>query len=384
MNKKKMNVINTGCDYEIYNDSEIKTFNLLPTKIYTIEFHKMRGFYLKEYDGLDVKEKVYGVHETKINKVMNSFNKFERSLGVILSGDKGIGKSLFSKMLANECLKRNIPVLLVNTYFPNIASFIDSIHQEVMVLFDEFDKSFGEVQAGEGHASPQTELLTLFDGISTGDKRLYVITCNSLQKLNDYLVNRPGRFHYHFRFSYPNEEEIKTYLEDKLSEEYYGEIQSVVMFSKKVDLNYDCLRAIAFELNNGSTFKEAIEDLNIINFNAALPRYNIKFIFDNGMTIKKKNWQYDIDDEDEQYIWLSPDGFDLSDDFIRVSFIPANNEWDNDLLTHAIKEPDIKTEWFEKYIDENEKENAKNIMNARCITVIFDRVYKSMSLNYKV
>ena len=36
-------------------------------------------------------------------------------------------------------------------------------------------------------------------------------------------------------------------------------------FSRRVALNFDCLRAIAFELNLGQTFSEAISDLNIIN-----------------------------------------------------------------------------------------------------------------------
>ena len=38
-------------------------------------------------------------------------------------------------------------------------------------------------------ADPQTELLTLFDGLAQG-KKLYVITCNNLNTLSDYLVNK--------------------------------------------------------------------------------------------------------------------------------------------------------------------------------------------------
>ena len=46
---------------------------------------------------MHVTEKAYGVHTEKLEKVMDSFKLFSRSLGVILSGDKGIGKSLFAK-----------------------------------------------------------------------------------------------------------------------------------------------------------------------------------------------------------------------------------------------------------------------------------------------
>ena len=49
-----------------------------------------------------VKEKVYGIHPKKADKVFKAFTKFERNLGVILSGDKGIGKSLFARILASD------------------------------------------------------------------------------------------------------------------------------------------------------------------------------------------------------------------------------------------------------------------------------------------
>ena len=133
-----------------------------------------------------------------------------------------------------------------------------------MFLFDEFDKTFGDIRTGENEANPQSGLLSLFDGTSNG-KKLFVITCNSLYRLNDYLVNRPGRFHYHFRFDYPTPEEVREYLTDKLSGQYQAEIEKVILFSKKVSLNYDCLRAIAFELNLGEPFWKAIFVLHIIN-----------------------------------------------------------------------------------------------------------------------
>ena len=63
-------------------------------------------------------------------------------------------------------------------------------------------------------------MLTLFDGFSTG-KKMFIVTCNSLYDLNDYLVNRPGRFLYHFRFDYPTAEEITQYLQDKLEESFF-------------------------------------------------------------------------------------------------------------------------------------------------------------------
>ena len=237
-----MKVISTGAGYRIY-DNSLKTYDQLPAQAYSIIFDKQSGFSLVKYDDIEIKEKTYGIHETKVQKVANSFERTNRNLGVILSGDKGIGKSLFAKMLAIEGMKRGYPVIVVEHYIPTIASFIASIDQPVYVLFDEFDKTFGgKNEDRDSLIDPQTEMLTLFDGVAQG-KKMFIITCNSLTKLNDYLVNRPGRFHYHFRFDYPDAEAIKEFLIDKNITE--SEINKVISFASKVKLNYDCLIIIS-------------------------------------------------------------------------------------------------------------------------------------------
>jgi len=160
---------------------------------------------------MEIKEsKIYGIHTEKVKKVLKTFTSFERNLGVILSGDKGIGKSLFAKLVCIEAIGKGYPVIVVDRYIPGIDSYLNSIEQEVVVLFDEFDKTF--CNNDNNGISPQTLMLSLFDGISVG-KKLFLITCNEIRKLNDYLINRPGRFHYHFRFDYPSYEEIQEYLQ---------------------------------------------------------------------------------------------------------------------------------------------------------------------------
>ena len=261
-----MKVVQIDDTFRIYGD-DLKTFDRLPAQTYSVRFSKNSGWFLETHADIEIKEtKIYGIHMEKVNKVLNAFNEFDKNLGVILSGNKGIGKSLFAKELSIQAMGYGYPVIIVDTYIPGIADYLESIKQEVVVLFDEFDKTFGGVKAQDGMADPQTELLTLFDGLSTG-KKCFVITCNNMRNLNDFLINRPGRFHYHFRFEYPTAEEITEYLHDKLDKKYYDQITSVTSFANKVNLNYDCLRAIAYELNHGIEFKEAIKDLNIINVN---------------------------------------------------------------------------------------------------------------------
>ena len=285
-----MKAISIGKRYEIYDDS-LKAYDRLPAKTYTVRFEKMSGFFLEVRSDLAVKEKVYGVHPEKAGKVFQAFTKFERNLGVILSGDKGIGKSLFARLLASKAVEEGYPVIIIDQFIPGIATYIESIEQEAVFLFDEFDKTFGCSDPMDNAGDPQAGLLSLFDGTSHG-KKLFIITCNSLHRLNDFLVNRPGRFHYHFRFEYPSSEEIREYLTDKLGSQYMGEIQKVILFSRKVALNFDCLRAIAFELSMGGSFETAIQDLNIINTRETA--YDVTLHFNDGTVMRARNYQLDM------------------------------------------------------------------------------------------
>lgn len=293
-----MRIIRIGENYKIAND-EVETFDLLPVQTYLATFNQMEGFSLRVHPDLEIKEKIYGVHDNKVKKVIKSFQAFERNLGVILSGDKGIGKSVFARMMCKKALEYGYPVIIVDEANPGLARFIESIDQECVFLFDEFDKTFSKHDMG----GEQSKMLSLFDG-TAGGKKLFLVTCNELFGLNQFIINRPGRFHYHFRFGYPKTKEIREYLQDKLSKEYYGEINKVIAFAARVNLNYDCLRAIAFELNQGISFKEAIVDLNILNMSPE--NYDVYLYLENGEVLHMKNWcgfLFGVDDE-EQWIYF--------------------------------------------------------------------------------
>ena len=341
-----MRVVNTGNTYRIYNNS-LKTFDQLPAQAYSVCFHPQQGFWLEKFSDLELNEKIYGVDMAKVEKVFNSFKVFSRNLGIILSGDKGIGKSLFAKLLCIKSIENNYPLIIVNNYIPGIADFLNEIEQEVVVLFDEFDKTFYAGRDNNSAKDPQTEMLTLFDGISMG-KKLFVITCNDLRSLNDYLVNRPGRFHYHFRFEYPQAEEIREYLQDKLEEQYWDEINEVISFSKKINLNYDCLRSIAFELALGSKFKDAISDLNIVNI--AREVYDLCLFFADGTKIFQKGICLNMFYDDEVNI-----DFDYKDwyDILSIYFSPVDNTYSLEQGGCVIPGDKIKVE-----VDEGYKESS--------------------------
>lgn len=340
-----MNIVNTGDIYRIYGDA-LKTYDKLPTGTYTVCFDKMSGFFLSSTKNIHVDEKIYGPHEIKVEKVMRTFDAVERNLGVILSGDKGIGKSICAKLIMQQSIESGKAVVLVNNYFPGIADFLASIEQDAVIVFDEFDKTFKYIRqsdddedSGSGGSGVQDEMLTLFDGIHQG-KKLFVITCNKYRDLSEYLINRPGRFHYHFRFDYPTSIEIKDYLHDKLSECYWDQIEEVVTFAGKVNLNYDCLRAIAFELNMGVSFPNAIEDLNIIKEDP-WESYIVSVILKDGTRLVNKDVTLNLFDDRDETVGFYSDTNGRKD--IRIVFNPLDAEFNLEKGVYELSSKNAKT-----------------------------------------
>ena len=295
-----MNIVSAGSRYMVYGE-DVQTYKILPPGAYKVEFSKMTGFSLSVHNDLLVKEKMYGTSYKKADKVMNTFNHLDRNMGVILSGPKGVGKTMFARRLAELGKEQGLPLILVDAPYPGIEDFIESIEQECIVLFDEFEKTFRKAKEEEG--GPQERLLSLFDGID-GGKKLYVITCNRVSGLNEYFLNRPGRFHYHFILSTPTGDEVREYMEDNLDGDARKYIDNIVTLSSMSAFTYDVLRAIAFELNLGNSLSETMMDLNIERERYLSLRF--KIVFTNGVVATAREGT-EIDIFNNRYIsapWL--------------------------------------------------------------------------------
>ena len=375
----RINVVHSGNQFQIYGDA-LKTYEKLPLGTYEVNFHKMMGFFLTSHSELVVnEEKIYGSTPSKVEKVLRGFQAVDRNFGVILSGRKGIGKSLFARQLAIRAKDYGLPLILVPTYYPGIADFISSIEQEVIVLFDEFEKTF----ASQENSNPQEEMLPLFDGIDNG-KKLFIITCNELHKLNSYLLNRPGRFHYHFVLGNPNPDEIKEYMTDKLKPEYHHLIKKLIGFSLNVDLTYDVLRAIAFELNMGYSFEETLMDLNISK--EGTPKFNIRVEFSDGSYRTVNGQRINTYSNERVYVWFN-DKSGHSGDSIRLDFTPSDIVLDMDHAEMTLDPSKVERYIDEDYFDmdkEEERKRYEHLCNLEITKISFTRVVEEFSYKYLV
>lgn len=291
-----MNIVNSGSKYVVYGD-EVRTFKTLPAETFRVCFSQHEGFFLVKCEDLTVEEKVYGPYAKKVKKVMDTYNHSTRNLGIILSGPKGVGKSVFARLLSEEGKKRDLPTIIVNMAIGGIDTFISSITQECIVLFDEFEKIFSN---DEGD---QDKLLSLFDGIDNG-RKLFVITCNKTYELSEYLLNRPGRFHYHFMLGAPDYDDAKEYLEDSLIDSAKENIEKLLSYHAANGFTYDILRAIVQELNCGYSLKETLEDLNVQKKNRLT--VNPVVTFNNGAVLLCNGGSatLNMDEQRHNLIWM--------------------------------------------------------------------------------
>lgn len=282
--------IENGGRLRVY-DGSVEAHETMPQGTWVVRFSPMEGFSLERVEPLSAGSgKVYGGREKKIAKAFAAWDRSERGLGVMLSGDKGMGKSLFLRMLAEEATERGLPVVRVSEDFDGIAEFLDRLG-ECMVIFDEFEKVFPRTASrrgeNEGGSNRQNQFLPLFDGAASA-KRFYCVTVNDVLDVSAYLVNRPGRFHYHLRFDYPSEAEIREYLQDEAPGASRAQVDACVAFSGKVQLNYDHLRAIASELVAEGPRAEFVDVVADLNIKAVEPsRYEVMATWSDGTTAVK-------------------------------------------------------------------------------------------------
>lgn len=214
----------------------------LPADQYILSYDILTGLFLKRANSFSFPEKVFGDIESRVDRVLKTYHYRNCNTGVLLSGDKGSGKTMFAKMLSIRAKELGIPTVIVDSNFTEVGfnKFICDISDKCIVMFDEFEKVF------DGD-DDQNKVLTLFDGTYQSNK-LFVLTANQTHKISDFILNRPGRVYYHFRYAGIDETSIRDFCNYHLNNKEY--IDDFVSVSKIIGkFNFDILNALVQECN---------------------------------------------------------------------------------------------------------------------------------------
>lgn len=250
---------------DIISDDAVDIRDNLPAGFYKLEAAPMRGFYLDKADYNTAHEKIYGKSDVIASHVADAYEKSDRSLGVLFSGGKGLGKSLTTRLIIEKLMSRH-PVIIINKYIDGMFDFLEPI-KNVVYLFDEFEKTMrgnvNEQSSNNNATTKQDQILTFLDGTASGTHNLFLFTVNEKRELNDNLLSRPGRIRYHYQFESCDAETIRNYCKDNLKRpELESEIVDTLTATRYVSL--DIVRALVDEVNTYDvTVNEAMNYLNI-------------------------------------------------------------------------------------------------------------------------
>ena len=285
-----MKVINFGDNtYRIFGD-DLKVEGKLPAGTYDIVFSEMSGYSLVKRADFKTTGKVYGQHKQLVNQMLTRYEQFDSNFGVILGGRKGTGKTLTARLLSEAFKAKDIPTIIVSKATPGLPDFLQSIEQEVFILFDEFEKVFPKNK----DTDLQSQFLPVFDGLSN-TKHFYMITINDYNLLNDYFLGRTGRFYYNIKFDTIGTDEIKEILNDKLSDELKLDLNRLAFILSIINVNYDQLMSIVKELNLGSSIDYIFKYLNLdLTKSVYNMQYDFKVFFENGDIVTSNARDFNI------------------------------------------------------------------------------------------
>lgn len=246
----------SGSRFNVSTKEAMDLHDQLPVGTYTVKFDKMSNcFYLEAIDNFEIKGKIYGDTRRNTDRILNTFNDRTASTGVMLTGEKGSGKTLLAKMLSVTAAQKGIPTIVINEPWcgEGFNSFMQMIEQPTVILFDEFEKVYDR--------EDQEKMLTLLDGVYPS-KKLFVLTCNDKWRVDGHMRNRPGRVYYMLEFKGLEQDFIIEYCDDNLKNK--NNIAGVCKIATLFDqFNFDMLKAMVEEMNRyNETAQETMKILN--------------------------------------------------------------------------------------------------------------------------
>lgn len=233
-------------DHYILNDLEIK--DSIDHGIYLLQDGTF-GPSLKKVRKFEFPEVMYSNDDLFIKHVLKTFEISDENLGVLLTGKKGLGKSVTAKRI---CTKSKLPVIMINNHITvKELMFLNNLTFSHALYIDEFDKIFDANKKNNSNLDniglvTQESFLSFLDGSNTNNvKRLFIVTTNS--NVNSFLINRPSRLRYVKKYDEIDAEIVNEIINKKLEDKSFAE--DLIENLSNSGLNIDILNKICDEIN---------------------------------------------------------------------------------------------------------------------------------------
>lgn len=224
-------------------DAELKLHEKLPTGNWIIKVDMFQKLFFEAIDPFVIPEKIYGDTLQKAQRILNTYQDRSMSTGVLLTGEKGSGKTLLAKMISKLGKDLGYPTVVINSPYCGdpFNELIQGLHQSCVIIFDEFEKVYDK--------EDQQKILTLLDGVFP-TKKLFIFTCNDKYIIDVNMYNRPGRIFYSMEYGGLDSLFIIDYCNDTLKPELRKYTDVICQISSLFyAFNFDMLKAMIEEMN---------------------------------------------------------------------------------------------------------------------------------------
>lgn len=276
--------LRNGNTYRVTDEAAMDLHTELPAGNYIIKEDQFGNLYLEETDKFKPLPKYYGTTLRNVDRIHRTFADRPATTGVMLTGEKGSGKTLLAKELSIKGYELGMPTIIINQdwHGDKFNKFMQDIDTPAVILFDEFEKVYS--------SQKQESILTLLDGVFPS-KKLFVLTCNDKWRIDAHMRNRPGRIFYMLDFKGLARDFIIEYCEDNLNaKEHIGQICKIATLFN--EFNFDMLKAMVEDMNRyNETPQEVMALLNAKPEydNTNTERFKVELWAENGEKIPEKD-----------------------------------------------------------------------------------------------
>lgn len=236
-------------------------YDLEPGKVYDLKIREVWGRTITDFKlngEMNMPPKLYQTKKDKMfteRVLQNYFRAGKNTTGVLLTGDKGTGKSVTAKIIASRA---NLPIIIINpdTEENLLEGFFKEFDTPVCILLDEVDKNFNT-----------KKMLTFLDGMHKTAKKLVIMTANEEDNLSNFIKNRCSRIRYYRHYDMRND--AKEYAELICEEKGVENKEEVVDFIinkikyPSIDNISSFIDEVIFTKEWNLTLQEVLEFMNI-------------------------------------------------------------------------------------------------------------------------
>lgn len=217
------------------------------------------------YSHFNLPTKVYGTYNRDADHMLGYFLNNKKSVGVLITGNTGSGKSLTCKLLCNKAIAKGFPVIMVNgmNITKDIIQYLSTLDNCVIFL-DEF-----------GKLTTRDNQAILLQMLTDTNKRIFWLFANKNKyEIHQEFFNRTERIRYYLEYGKITKDVITEYCKDNHVESKFVDL-ILTKYNFLSEFSFDQLQGLISE-HQYAPYLDIEEISRLLNFKGLATEYVLK------------------------------------------------------------------------------------------------------------